>query len=111
MTTAAASYVTGHAELPDRCYRCGEPQFSANQIHQYNKCQGWQIASNKCFHSFWAWLTIAAVSDVTGHAQLPDSYKTGATDVVNYSSMLLHQPDPQLKLPSWRNKSIYAISV
>ena len=26
-------------------------------------------------------------------------------------TMLLHQPGPQLKLPSWRNKSIYAISV
>ena len=26
-------------------------------------------------------------------------------------TMLLHQPGPQLKLPAWRNKSIYAISV
>ena len=26
-------------------------------------------------------------------------------------TMLLHQPGPQLKLPNWRNKSIYAISV
>ena len=26
-------------------------------------------------------------------------------------TMLLHQPGPQLKFPSWRNKSIYAISV
>ena len=26
-------------------------------------------------------------------------------------TMLLHQPGPQLKLPSWRNKSIYAISM
>ena len=30
------------------------------------------------------------------------------TDLV---TMLLHQPGPQLKLPSWCNKSIYAISV
>ena len=26
-------------------------------------------------------------------------------------TMFLHQPGPQLKLPIWRNKSIYAISV
>ena len=26
-------------------------------------------------------------------------------------TMLLHQPGPQLKLPSWRYKSIHAISV
>ena len=29
----------------------------------------------------------------------------------NIVTMLLHHPGPQLKLPSWRNKSIYAISV
>ena len=29
----------------------------------------------------------------------------------NLVTMMLHQPGPQLKLPTWRNKSIYAISV
>ena len=39
------------------------------------------------------------------------TFRSGALAQSDVVTMLLHQPGPQLKLPIWRNKSIYAISV